>query len=238
MSRLRRWLPAVPLLLALGALGALAALVLVYLQVVGLQSGLRETTAVVDVSAAQRDALAGDVGKLRAQLQREGITPDAPPAKTTVGGVPGSTLAPTLPGAAGRPGPTGSPGDPGEPGRDATASPGVPGAAGKDATGAPGAAGTPGKDATGAPGKDGAAGADSTVLGPPGPGGQPGPPGSPGPEGQSGRGVAAIECQGAGDASQWVITYTDGTTSTSAGPCRLAQSPGPDPDPDTGEATP
>lgn len=232
MSRLRRWLPPVPLLLALGALGALAALVLVYLQVIGLQSGLRQTTAVVDVSAAQRDALAVDVGKLRAQLQREGITPDAPPARTTVSDVPGSTRAPILP--RGLPGPSGPAGTPGETSPGPLGPPGPSGAPGSDATGAPGSAGkdgapgtsTPGKD--GAPGAPGSPGADSTAPGPAGPpGADSAVPGPPGTAGEPGRGVAGIECQGAGSSSTWVITYTDGSTSTSAGPCRLEPSGSP-----------
>lgn len=105
-------------------------------------------------------------------------------------------------------------GDPGRDGRD-----------GKDST-VPGPAGPPGKDGSdgldsliaGPPGATGAAGKDSTVPGPQGPPGADGKDGAPGADG---RGISSVTCEGTGDTSYWVVTYTDGTTQTSTGPCRL-----------------
>jgi len=34
--------------------------------------------------------------------------------------------------------------------------------------------------------------------------------------------VVSVDCTGEGEASVWVVTYSDGTTSTASGPCRLA----------------
>lgn len=108
-------------------------------------------------------------------------------------------------------------GDKGEPGRD--------GRDGKDST-VPGPAGPPGKDGSngldsliaGPPGAAGAAGKDSTV---PGPAGPPGADGTDGAPGADGRGISSVTCEGTGEASYWVVTYTDGTSQTSTGPCRL-----------------
>ena len=111
-------------------------------------------------------------------------------------------------------GPKGDKGDPGRDGRD-----------GKDST-VPGPAGPPGKDGndgldsliSGPPGATGAAGRDSTV---PGPAGPPGADGTDGAPGVDGRGISSVTCEGSGEASYWVVTYTDGTSQTSTGPCRL-----------------
>lgn len=46
--------------------------------------------------------------------------------------------------------------------------------------------------------------------------------GSPGAEGKQGRGVADMDCQADGT---WRISYSDGTTSTSRGPCRAVVLP-------------
>jgi len=76
----------------------------------------------------------------------------------------------------------------------------------------------------GVPGQTGAPGADSTVPGPPGPAGpqgDPGPAGATGPQGPAGadgRGITAVTCQ---DDGSWLVTYTDGTTSTASGPCKV-----------------
>ena len=111
-------------------------------------------------------------------------------------------------------GPKGDKGDPGRDGRD-----------GKDST-VPGPAGPPGKDGSdgldsliaGPPGATGAPGKDSSV---PGPAGPPGADGADGAPGADGRGISSVTCEGTGDASYWVVTYTDGTSQTSTGPCRL-----------------
>lgn len=99
-------------------------------------------------------------------------------------------------GATGLPGKTGAAGATGDTGSPGTAGPagqtGLIGATGEQ--GEPGTSGAPGKD--GSPGKDGASGKD-------------------------GRGITGVECVGTGDASYWLITYTDGTTAQSSGPCRL-----------------
>ena len=112
-------------------------------------------------------------------------------------------------------GPKGDKGDPGRDGRD-----------GKDST-VPGPAGPHGQDGNdgldsliaGPPGPTGTAGKDSTV---PGPAGPPGADGTDGAPGADGRGISSVTCEGTGDASYWVVTYTDGTSQTSTGPCRLA----------------
>ena len=70
----------------------------------------------------------------------------------------------------------------------------------------------------GAAGPSGANGTDSTV---PGPQGDPGPPGAPGADGRS---VTDNQCIGEGDTSFWQTTYSDGSTTTSPRPCRLASS--------------
>lgn len=48
--------------------------------------------------------------------------------------------------------------------------------------------------------------------------GEPGATGSTGPQG---RGIADTDCVGNGNDSHWVINYSDGTTGTALGPCRL-----------------
>lgn len=136
------------------------------------------------------------------------------------------------------PGPKGEPGPPGANGRD-----GVDGV-----DGAPGAAGAPGRNgrdggdgppglngengAQGAPGASGANGADGEpgIPGPEGPAGPPGPAGQDGKDGtdgEDGRGVQSVECvdDDTDAGSHWVITYTDGTTQDSEGPCRSQRGP-------------
>ena len=81
-----------------------------------------------------------------------------------------------------------------------------------------GPVGPPGPASTvaGPAGQDGRNGADSTVPGPEGPQGPPGLDGAPG------RGVTSLSCEADGT---WLISYSDGTTSTTAGPCRVASVP-------------
>ena len=59
-------------------------------------------------------------------------------------------------------------------------------------------------------GKDGAPGKDSQV------------PGPKGDKGDPGRGIASLDCAPDGT---WIVTYTDGTSSTTPGPCRVEQPP-------------
>jgi hypothetical protein len=66
--------------------------------------------------------------------------------------------------------------------------------------------------ATGPAGPAGPAGADSTAPGPPGPQGTPG---------ETGRGIQSAYC---GDDGNWLVTYTDGTTSD-GGKCRETITP-------------
>lgn len=173
---------------------------------------------------------------------RGGVEPAAPdPSEVESQPGPAGT-----PGSQGPPGPRGPQGDPGEPGADST-SPGPPGPPGLDgrsitgptgstgATGPPGQPGSNGQDSTvaGPPGAPGANGADSTTPGPQGPPGNDGAPGAPGaagPAGNDGRGIASLTCQ---DDGSWLITYTDGATSTTSGPCRVvAVVPDPEPLPE------
>ena len=102
----------------------------------------------------------------------------------------------------------------------------IPGPAGR--TGDDGPAGRNGRDGTspdpvpGPPGRDGADG--ESITGPAGPKGDTGPPGKDGSNGKDGtngsdgRGIVSIDCNPDAD---WVVTYTDGTTQTITGPCRL-----------------
>lgn len=95
---------------------------------------------------------------------------------------------------------------------------GIPGVTGprgpRGLAGAAGAAGETGP--TGAPGEAGAAGS-AGPKGEPGPAGKDGANGKDGAAGPAGRGVTSITCP----ESDWIVTYTDGTTSTIPGPCRL-----------------
>lgn len=112
-------------------------------------------------------------------------------------------------------GPRGSQGPTGPSGRD-----------GRDGVdGQPGPAGP-----AGPPGADGADGADGKP-GPPGPEGPQGPVGPEGPQGPAGRdgddgrGIASISCDT--DTDDWTVTYTDDTTETIDGPCRVQTVPDP-----------
>ncbi|MCC3276363.1 collagen-like protein [Arthrobacter sp. zg-Y20] len=112
-------------------------------------------------------------------------------------------------------GPKGDKGDPGRDGRDgqdgAPGAKGDKGDAGEASTipGATGINGTNGLDgAPGPPGKDGIDGRNGTD-------------GTDGAPGADGRGISSVTCEGTGESSYWVVTYTDGTSQTSTGPCRL-----------------
>lgn len=49
--------------------------------------------------------------------------------------------------------------------------------------------------------------------------------GKPGADGKDGRGIADTDCQ---DDGTWLINYTDGTTATTRGPCRVVIAPTPE----------
>jgi len=131
-------------------------------------------------------------------------------------GTPGRDGRPGLAGPPGEDGDDGVPGAAGTPGRTVVGPPGADGLdGGSGLDGSPGSPGAPGAD--GAPGAAGEPG----VPGPPGPGGpagEVGPIGPAGAPGSDGRGVTVLECQADGT---WLITYTDDTTSTTPGPCRV-----------------
>lgn len=113
-------------------------------------------------------------------------------------------------GPPGAPGPVGPSGPPGPSGESIVGPGGPTGPAGL--TGAPGAAGEPG-----------AAGADGvSIVGPEGPVGPAGPAGADGANGIDGRGIWGLDCQADGS---WLVTYSDGTTSTTPGPCRATTGP-------------
>lgn len=139
-------------------------------------------------------------------------------------GAPGATGKPGAPGAAGTNGAEGAGGLTGLPGLTGfTGMTGLPGLTG--ATGEAGEAGSPGVD--GAPGPVGPPGPTGSVGAPgeDGEDGAPGAVGSPGADGAtglSGRGISDVKCVGDGNASYWLITYTDGTTDQSSGPCKVA----------------
>lgn len=134
---------------------------------------------------------------------------------------------PTIPTqSAGPAGDRGLPGADGRDGRDPTSSEiasavelyctirnDCAGPAGQPST-VPGPAGPPGP--VGPTGATGADGQDSTVPGPAGADSiVPGPAGPTGPAGVS---FAGLVCEENGD---WTVLFSDGTTSTTAGPCRV-----------------
>lgn len=85
-------------------------------------------------------------------------------------------------------------------------------------------------DASTVPGPQGAPGADSTVPGPAGPAGKDGKDGSDGragADGAPGRGIASGPI--CNEDGTWTTTYTDGTSDTQPGPCRVTLIPAPEP---------
>lgn len=196
----------------------------------------QQRTALMDQYDAHTQ-LVDQYADLYMQAQSEGVDPDTAepgdlpdPAASPAAGPQGVQGPRGLPGPQGPVGPPGRQGDPGIPGPMGLIGPegprgmdGQPGPTGE--RGAPGAAGADGLN--GAPGPAGAMGPAGPV-GPPGPAGPAGKdstvPGPPGPTGAPGRGIAAIEC---GDDANWHITYTDGTTSVTTGPCRVLTGPPP-----------
>ena len=183
-------------------------------------------------NAAERqvvlEELMDQYGLLYEQAEREGVRPSTESPDEVREKSPDPIPGPR--GEPGREGPAGPPGPPGEPGRPGGAGPrGEPGEAGPGGPagppGPPGPQGEPGvaggrgpAGEPGPPGPPGPAGADSTVPGPPG------PAGPPGADGNDGRGITSVICA---DDGTWRITYTDGTTSQTAGPCKLPPQNGP-----------
>lgn len=120
-------------------------------------------------------------------------------------------------------GPRGLPGQDGRDGRDGVdGAPGPTGPAGRD--------GLNGQTITGKDGKDGTEGRP----GPTGPAGPMGPAGADGSPGTPGRGMTGGNCVGTGESSYWLLEYSDGTSQTVPGPCRInLASPNPVPLPST-----
>lgn len=89
-----------------------------------------------------------------------------------------------------------------------------------------GIAGLNGDD--GSRGEGGPAGSDGQTgaTGSTGTDGKDGKDGADGTNGSDGRGIASMSC---GDDGAWTITYTDGTTETVEGPCRVPAEPEPAP---------
>ena len=79
----------------------------------------------------------------------------------------------------------------------------------------------------GPPGANGLPG-EAGKNGSPGSNGTDGAPGPAGANGVDGRGVSNVSCDPDGT---WVIAYTDGTTSTTPGPCRVVPEQPTEPDP-------
>lgn len=190
-----------------------------------------------------RDVTLGDQDLCKQASDVAAQPDEIQPAKGDKGD-PGPTGATGATGASGSPGKQGEKGDTGEAGEA--------GRDGEDSTvagpsGAAGASGAPGKDGKdslvpgskgekGDKGDKGDPGADSTVPGPSGAPGKDGTDGAPGKDGKDGRGITGVKCVGTGDTSHWEITYTDGTTQTSDGPCRITVST-PTADPTTATPT-
>lgn len=159
-----------------------------------------------DLRGTAVSTLAADVRQLRAQLQAEGETPDAPDPDQAIDDLPDRAEVPVP-----IPGPPGPKGEKGDPGADAPTI-------------------TPAPGASGAPGRDGAAGADSTVPGPQGPRGEPGAdstvPGPAGPKGERGPVGPAP--------SGWTFTYAGVTYTCSpdaAGSTHYTCQPASEPEP-------
>ena len=121
-------------------------------------------------------------------------------------------------------GPKGDKGEPGRNGRDgrdgAPGRNGTNGADGADGVGRDGLAGLAGRDGSSITGPEGPAGAVGPT-GPPGPIGPAGIAGPAGPAGADGRGIKDMQCIGDGQDSYVLVTFTDDTTTTWDGPCRL-----------------
>ncbi|MCM2580435.1 collagen-like protein [Streptomyces meridianus] len=102
--------------------------------------------------------LAGDVRRLRTQLEEDGKTPVAPDPEKAVRNLPARAEVPVpIPGARGEKGDQGEKGEPGKPAPTITPSPGASGQSGRDGVdGQDGAAGQDGQD--GQDGSDGAPG--------------------------------------------------------------------------------
>lgn len=155
-----------------------------------------------DTGQVLKDKAGVDLCDRAAAVADEPVTMTGPQGPIGPRGLTGSVGAPGETGATGKTGATGTTGSAGQTGSvGASGSSGASGARGD--TGAAGAAGTTGQTGSAGPaGKDGSTGA----------------------AGKDGRGILDVECVGQNESSYWLITYSDGTTEQSSGPCRLSAS--------------
>lgn len=218
MKRIRRFPLTVVLTWILG-IATLALLTWAFASLISANNRLRDTVAQKDAEVLE---LVSQYRSLYEEATVDGVEPDAPApsdVENDLTALVGETGERGPIGPQGPPGPTGTPGQPGTDGASVPGPVGAPGARGADGqsiTGATGARGAQGDQ--GAPGPPGADGAP----GPAGAPGEQGPPGLPGAPGANGRGITAVTCQEDG---AWAISYTDGTTSWTAGPCRITTPP-------------
>jgi len=212
---------------------ALLAGLLVLGGAVWLVTTINDLRGVVQDRQTRLDRLNEQYRDLFEQAEQEGVKPttvrpedvDVPDPLPGPQGERGERGPAGVAGTPGVPGPAGPPGEDGRDGQDGESivgPPGPPGPPGESITGPPGPAGRDGQD--GARGADG-----ESITGPPGPAGrdgqdgargEPGPPGRDGKDGapgEPGRGIDTVTC---GDDGLWTIHYTDGTQSSTAGPCR------------------
>jgi hypothetical protein len=158
-------------------------------------------------------AVKGQVAEANAKLIDNGLAPIPDP-------VPGLTGTPGTPGPAGLDGQDGQDGTDGRPpSTSEIAAAIVAYCETYECTGPAGADGADGVD--GANGQDGVNGSDGSP-GSPGTTGPVGPSGPQGPAGNDGKSVTAVECL---DDGTWRITYSDSSTSTTPGPCRVVIAP-------------
>lgn len=188
---------------------------------------MRDTVTDMQAAAEERqtalDELTDQYVALYEQAEREGVQPRTESPEEVREKAP----APPEPGPRGASGERGPAGPRGEVGPTGPAGPaGPPGPAG--AAGAPGGPGTAGevggRGPAGPVGPAGPAG-ERGPQGEPGTAGPSGPAGPAGPPGVDGRGLTDITCLADG---RWQITYSDGTTTFTSGPCRIVVPPPPE----------
>lgn len=188
----------------------------------------RETKANSEQAQANASALNKANGKLRAKGVPT-VAASSVPGSTGAQGIPGPPGPPGPPGENGKNGAAGASGPAGAPGSDgAKGDPGVAGITGSQGPsgvdGAAGENGIPGEDGEQGPkgdsGEQGPKG-DTGPAGEKGDAGTDGAPGKDGTDGKNGRGIDSISC---GDDDNWLITYSDDTSETVEGPCRVAAS--------------
>jgi len=185
---------------------------------------MRDTVADMQAAAEERqvalDELTDQYVALYEQAEREGVQPRTESPEEVREKAPD----PAVPGPRGASGERGPVGPRGEVGPTGPAGPpGPAGASGEP--GGPGAAGEAGgRGPAGEAGPPGPAG-DRGPQGEPGTPGATGPAGPPGAPGSDGRGITDITCL---DDGRWQITYSDGATTFTSGPCRIVVPPPPE----------